>query len=144
MELQPIGVIHSPYKNIEDAPRQGYLSEATTKLEIYPQFLPGLKDIEGVTHLIILYWGHLSKRDVLQARTPFGPDLRGVFACRSPNRPNPIAVCVAELVKRDGNILLVRGVDAMDGSSLLDIKPYSSEGDCVADAKIGWLTEINR
>jgi len=144
MEFKPIGVIHSQYKEIGDAPRQGSLSEAITKLEIFPQFLPGLKDIEEVTHLIILYWGHLSKRDVLQARTPFGPDLRGVFACRSPGRPNPIAFCVAELLKRDGNVLLVRGVDAIDNSPLLDIKPYSSDSDCVPEAKIGWLTEINK
>ncbi|HHW41662.1 MAG TPA: tRNA (N6-threonylcarbamoyladenosine(37)-N6)-methyltransferase TrmO [Syntrophomonadaceae bacterium] len=139
MELTPIGVIRSPYRTPQDAPRQGRFSGQTAELEIYPRFAEGLKDVEQATHLIVLYWCHLGSRDTLQTKTPFGPEIRGVFACRSPSRPNPIAFCVSELLEVRENRLLVRGIDAVDGSPLLDIKPYSSEVDGVAGARIGWL-----
>jgi tRNA-Thr(GGU) m(6)t(6)A37 methyltransferase TsaA len=139
LELRAIGIIHSPYRERKEAPRQGRLVRETAILEVFPEYLPGLKDIEQATHLIVLYWGHLAPRDVLQTRTPFGPEVRGVFACRSPARPNPIAFCVAELLSRDGNRLLVRGIDALDGSPLLDIKPYSPVMDSITGARIGWM-----
>ncbi len=139
MKLTPIGVIHSPYRTPQDAPRQGRLAGQTAELEIYSRFVEGLKDVEQASHLIVLYWCHLGNRDTLQTKTPFGPELRGVFACRSPSRPNPIAFCVSELLEVRENRLLVRGVDAVDGSPLLDIKPYSSEVDSVAGARIGWF-----
>ncbi len=139
MKLTPIGVIHSPYRTPQEAPHQGRFSGQTAELEIYSQFAEGLKDVEQATHLIVLYWCHLGSRDTLQTKTPFGPEIRGVFACRSPSRPNPIAFCVSELLDVQENRLLVRGVDAVDGSPLLDIKPYSSEMDSVAGASIGWL-----
>ncbi len=137
MELVPIGVIHSPYRVPGEAPRQGRFSDRVAELEIYPRFKEGLKDMEQATHLIVLYWCHLAQRDVLQTRTPWGPEIRGVFACRSPSRPNPIAFCVAELLEVKENRLLVRGVDALDGSPLIDIKPYSSDVDSVPGARIG-------
>ncbi len=139
MKLTPIGVICSPYRTPQDAPHQGRPVGQTAELEVYPPFAEGLKDVEQVTHLIVLYWCHLGNRETLQTKTPFGPEIRGVFACRSPSRPNPIAFCVSELLEVRGNRLLVRGVDAVDGSPLLDIKPYSSEVDCVAGARIGWF-----
>lgn len=144
LELMPIGVIHSPYRAPGDAPRQGRLSGNTAELEVFPQFAAGLKDVEQATHLIVLYWCHLGDRRTLQTRTPFGPELHGVFACRSPSRPNPIAFCVAELLEVRGNRLLVRGVDAVDGSPLLDIKPYSSEIDSVSGARIGWFERLEK
>jgi len=139
LELVPVGVIHSPYREKSEAPNQGRFSEETVELEIYPQFADALKDVEEAEYLIILYWCHQARRDVLQTRTPFGPELRGVFACRSPARPNPIAFCVAKLLEVKGNRLLVRGVDAIDGSPLLDIKPYSSDIDSIENARIGWF-----
>ena len=139
IKLQPIGIIHSPYKTIEDAPRQGRFSEHRVELEIYSDYLSGLKDIEKASHLIVLYWLHLADRDLLQTRTPFGSELRGVFACRSPSRPNPIAFCIATLLHRNGNRLLVQGIDALDGSPLLDLKPYSSDLDSISGVKIGWF-----
>ena len=78
---------------------------------------------------------------MLQTQTPFGPELRGVFACRSPSRPNPISFCVVDLLGREKNRLLVRGLDALDGSPLLDIKPYSKEVDCVPEARIDGISE---
>lgn len=139
MELVPIGVVHSPYRTPDEAPHQGRFSGQTAELEIYPQFMEGLKDVEQVTHLVVLYWCHLARRDTLRTKTPFGPEIRGVFACRSPSRPNPIAFCVVELLEVKENRLLVRGIDALDGSPLLDIKPYSSDLDSVPTARIGWF-----
>jgi tRNA-Thr(GGU) m(6)t(6)A37 methyltransferase TsaA len=134
MELIPIGVIHSPYKERGDAPHQGRLSENEITLEILPQFVDGLKDIGRVSHLIVLYWGDRARRDVLQSPTPFSETPVGVFASRSPNRPNPIAFCVADLLRQEGNRLIVRGVDALDGSPLLDIKAYTAALDSIPQA----------
>lgn len=141
MELTAIGVIHSPYKTKEDAPFQGRFAEETVELEIYNEYAAGLKDIEEVTHLIILYWCDRARRDTLETKTPHGPEVHGVFACRSPSRPNPIAFCVAELLRREGNRLVVRGLDAVDGSPLIDIKPYSSDIDSITGARIGWFNK---
>lgn len=135
MELQPIGMIHSPYLIPEEAPRQGRLAGEFSELEIYPAFEDGLKDIVLASHLMVLYWCHRADRERLQAVTPFGPEVRGVFACRSPARPNPIAVCMVELLQVKGNRLLVRGIDALNGSPLLDIKPYSPEIDSIPEAR---------
>lgn len=136
MVLSPVGVIRTPYKKQGDAPRQGYLSDAVCTLELFSGYEPGLKDVEKASHLIVLYWCHKADRNKLQTRTPFGETIRGVFATRSPSRPNPIAVCVAELLEVDGKRLKVRGLDALDGSPLLDIKPYYPSNDAVCDA---WL-----
>lgn len=129
MELIAIGVIHSPYNKKEEAPRQGRLSNEGAILEIYPEFEEGLQDIEDKRHIIVLYWAHLGQRDVLKTVTPFGPEIKGVFATRSPSRPNPIIFCIADLIKVEGNKLYVSGIDAIDGSPILDIKPYVYELD---------------
>lgn len=142
IELVPIGIIHSPYQSPDDAPNQGRFSDQQVELEIYSDYVQGLKDIDGASHLIVLYWLHLAKRDVLQTKTPFGPDLRGVFACRSPSRPNPIAFCVAKLLHREENRLFVQGIEAVDGSPLLDLKLYSSDLDSFTGVKIGWFKQI--
>jgi tRNA-Thr(GGU) m(6)t(6)A37 methyltransferase TsaA len=135
MQLQPIGVIHSPYKERRDAPRQGRLSENKITIEVFPEFADGLKEIDRASHVYIIYWGDRSDREVLQSPTPFSDgNLVGVFASRSPNRPNPIALCVADLIGREENILTVSGVDALDGSPLLDIKVYSPQIDSFPDA----------
>lgn len=139
MELKPIGIIHSAFKTAAEAPFQGRLTGERATLEIFPALADGLKDIEQASHLIVLYWCHLADRDRWLTRTPHGPEIRGVFACRSPARPNPISFCVAELLQREDNRLLVRGVDAVDGSPLLDIKPYSSDLDSVTGVRIGWF-----
>lgn len=139
--LRPIGVIHSPYKEMDQAPFQGRMSPAESVVEVFEEYAGGLKDVEAASHLYILYWASRASRDVLQTVTPWGPEVRGVFACRSPARPNPINLCVVELLRREGNQLTVRGLDALDGSPLLDIKPYSSHIDCVASARIAWFEE---
>ena len=143
MELTPIGVIHSPYQDRGQAPRQGRLSNNEILLEIFPNFSPALKGIDHYSHLIVLYWGELANREVLQSLTPHNiKQPVGVFSSRSPNRPNPIAICVASLIRQEGNQLVVRWVDALDGSPLLDIKPYSPALDSVEDAASGHIPNI--
>lgn len=139
--LKPVGRIHSSYRDMNDAPFQGRFSEEEAVLDVYDEYAEALKDIEASKWLVLLYWGHLGDRGVLQTVTPWGPEVRGVFACRSPSRPNPVAFCVVELLRREGNRLVVRGSDAVDGSMIIDIKPYSSRLDCVPDTDIGWFRE---
>lgn len=144
MVLQPIGIIHSPYRARGDAPRQGRYSEHRMELEIYEDYVDGLKDIERSTHLIVLHWLHLAERKLLQVRTPHRGEVRGVFACRSPVRPNPIAFNVVRLLEVKGNRLTVQGLDALDGSPLLDLKPYYSDLDSIPGVESAWLKGTER
>ena len=129
--VTPIGTIRSPYQTREDATRQGRFSDALVTLEILPEFTEGLQDVEQQPHLIVLYWLDRSNRTALKAIPPHTGIEHGVFATRSPDRPNPIGICIVELVRREGNQLFVRGLDALDGTPLLDIKPYSAAIDSV-------------
>ena len=138
MVLFPMGVIHTPYKRREDIPRQGRLSEEICQIEVYPEYEEGLKDIDQCTHLFILFWLHLGDRNRLLATPPHSKEEHGVFATRSPNRPNPIAIDIVRLLKVEGNRLTVKGMDALDGSVILDIKPYFTDMDSIADARVGW------
>ena len=133
--LTPIGIIHSPYQQRGDAPRQGRLVNTLSEIEIYPEFRDALECVENLSHLIVLYWQDRSNRMTLKSRTPFSEEPVGVFASRSPNRPNPIAFCVAEIVEIKENRLTVRGVDALDGSPLLDLKVYAVQIDSVPNAR---------
>jgi tRNA-Thr(GGU) m(6)t(6)A37 methyltransferase TsaA len=143
-QVKPIGVIHSPYAVPADAPRQGRLSNNEIGLEIFPEYADGLKYVETVSHIIVVYFGDRANRSVLQTKTPFGDIPIGVFACRSQNRPNPLAICVADLIRREGNVLIVRGVDALDASPLLDIKVYSPGIDSIPNATSGWHNLYNK
>ena len=125
MQLQEIGVVHNAYKNLMDIPRQGRVSEEGSEIEIHPNYADGLLKIEQNRYLIVLYWAHLAKRDILKTIPPAARELHGVFASRSPGRPNPLSLCIAELIERKGNILRVKNIDALDGSSVIDIKPYT-------------------
>lgn len=122
--LQSIGRIHSPYKQKGEAPRQGHLSRESMTLEVDPAFAPGLDGLQPGQLVVVLYWLDRAQRDILRTQTPFGPQVLGVFATRSPNRPNPIGLGVAELLTREGNRLTLRGLDALDQTPVLDIKPY--------------------
>ena len=139
MILKPVGVIHSPYKTKDEAPNQGRKERNTSKVEVYQEFHSCLKDIETATHLIVLYWADQADRTVQQTSTPYDDKPHGVFVTRSPSRPNPINFSVVDLINREGNILTVQGLDALDGSMLLDLKPYSPGIDSVPDAKLGWM-----
>ena len=125
MQLKEIGIVHNAYKNLTDIPRQGRMSEEISEIEIHPNYADGLLKIEQNKYLIVLYWAHLAKRDILKTIPPAAKELHGVFASRSPGRPNPLSLCIAELIERKGNILRVKNIDALDGSSVIDIKPYT-------------------
>ena len=135
MELKAIGTIHSTYKERKDAPRQGKFSDATSKIQIYEPYLPAMKGIEELSHIIVLYWGDRADREIVQSPTPWSPEIRGVFSTRSPNRPNPIAFCVCKILSIEGDTIEVEGLDALDGSPLLDIKAYSAEVDAYPEAQ---------
>jgi tRNA-Thr(GGU) m(6)t(6)A37 methyltransferase TsaA len=126
-----IGNIHTPYLSRDDAPRQGRFSDALVTLEILPEYCECLQDVEQEPYLIVLYWLDRSDRNKLRAIPPHAGIEHGVFATRSPDRPNPIGICIVELVGREGNLLFVRGLDAIEGTPLLDIKPYSADLDSV-------------
>jgi len=132
MELRPIGVISSPFREKGEAPHQGRFSAAESVIEVFPEFAEGLLDVAHHERILVLYWCDRSRRDVLTAIPPHARERRehGVFATRSPERPNPIALCLVDLLAVEGNRLAVRGLDALDGSPLLDIKPFSRDLDC--------------
>jgi len=144
MVLRAVGVIHTPYLRREDIPRQGRLSNEICEIEVFPQYAAALKDIDQCSHLFVIFWLHMADRDRLSATPPHDGKEHGVFATRSPNRPNPLALDVVELVGVEGERLKVRGMDALDGSILLDIKPYSAGIDCFPQARIAWQEEEGR
>jgi tRNA-Thr(GGU) m(6)t(6)A37 methyltransferase TsaA len=139
LELKPIGIIHSPYKNTGAAPYQGCKSEEISQIEVFKEFEEGLKDIEGFSHIIVIYWFHKSQGYHLLVKTPWDDSLHGLFTTRSPHRPCPLGLTVVELVAREKNILKVKGLDAIDGTPLLDIKPYIPGVDERSVGKLGWL-----
>jgi len=150
-KLKPIGIIHTPYKKDGDVPYQAYKSEDVGEIEVFKEYEEGLKDIEGFSHLIILYEFHKSiKRSVKKEHylnsfgllvKPYLDDTpHGLFATRSPNRPNPIGLTIVKLLKREGNTLKVKYVDMLDGTPLLDIKPYVPRFDQPRkNVRFGWL-----
>ncbi|HOV82393.1 MAG TPA: tRNA (N6-threonylcarbamoyladenosine(37)-N6)-methyltransferase TrmO [Methanothrix sp.] len=144
MVLRAVGVIHTPYLRREDIPRQGRLSNEICEIEVFPQYAAALKDIDQCSHLFVIFWLHMADRERLSATPPHDGKEHGVFATRSPNRPNPLALDVVELVGVEGERLKVRGMDALDGSILLDIKPYSAGIDCFPQARIAWQEKEGR
>jgi tRNA-Thr(GGU) m(6)t(6)A37 methyltransferase TsaA len=133
-----IGRIRTPWTRREDCPKNARESDAICTLAIDPRWASALTHVESCTHLVVLYWMNRSRRDlVLQVPQRQGI-ARGTFALRSPARPNPIALSVVRLVGVDGTGLSVVGLDCLDDTPLLDIKPYFASTDAVADAVVGW------
>jgi len=139
--LKPIGIIHSSYKNTGAAPYQGYKSEEISQIEVFKEFEEGLKDIEGFSHIIVIFWFHKSQGYHLLVKTPWDDVLHGLFATRSPHRPCPIGLTVVELISREENILSVKGLDAINNTPVLDIKPYVPSIDERSVVKSGWLED---
>jgi tRNA-Thr(GGU) m(6)t(6)A37 methyltransferase TsaA len=139
---QPIGLIRSPYKNTNEIPKGlDAKHDVEGTLEILPQFAPGLADIEGFSHLFVLWEFDRVEGFDLTASPPSDNRAHGVFATRSPLRPNPIGLTVIELLRREGRNLHVRGVDMLDASPILDIKPYLSSIP-FQTLRRGWLAEV--
>jgi tRNA-Thr(GGU) m(6)t(6)A37 methyltransferase TsaA len=138
----PIGIIHSPFKDIKGMPIQpGGAKGIAGTIEIKPEYVDGLQDIEGFSHIILIYHFHLSKGYSLKVKPFLDETLRGVFATRAPRRPNPIGISVVKLVRLEGTILHIEDIDIVDGTPLLDIKPYVPEFDITGGKKLGWLSK---
>jgi tRNA (adenine37-N6)-methyltransferase len=139
LELKPIGIIHSPYKNTRDVPRHGHESEDISQVELFQEFEEGLQDIEEFSHIVVIFWFHKYQGYQLVVKTPWDDSPHGLFTTRSPQRPSPLGLTVVELVAREKNMLTVKGLDAVDGTPLLDIKPYIPAIDERRPVKLGWL-----
>ena len=140
--FRSIGMVHSPFKELAGMPIQpaGAVGVVGTAV-IYPEFTPGLQDLDGFSHIILLYHLHRVEAASLLV-TPFlDTQPRGVFATRAPRRPNPIGLSVVKLVRVEQNILHIENVDILDGTPLLDIKPYVPEFDHQPDIRTGWLAK---
>jgi tRNA-Thr(GGU) m(6)t(6)A37 methyltransferase TsaA len=139
---KPIGVIHSPFKEPKGTPIQPAGAKGTDgRVEVFPEYAEGLKDIDGFSHIILIYHFNLSKGVSLTAKPFMDSEARGVFAMRAPSRPNPIGISVVRLVRVEGAMLHIQDVDIVDGTPLLDIKPYVPRFDVREVERIGWLEE---
>ena len=141
MKYSPIGVVHSPHKQPSGTPIQPTAAKNVKGIvEILPEYVEGLKDMKGFSHIILLYHFHLSKGYSLLVKPYMDVVERGVFATRAPRRPNPIGLSVVRLDKIEGNRLHIRDVDIVDGTPLLDIKPYVPQFHLRSgETRIGWL-----
>lgn len=140
VNYKPIGIIHSPFREPHGTPIQPSAArDVEGTVEIFPEYAEGLKDIEGFSHIILICHFHLSKGCSLKV-TPYMDDkVHGVFTTRAPARPNPIGISTVRLVRVEGRELYIRDLDIVDGTPLLDIKPYVPEFDMREIVKIGWL-----
>jgi len=136
--LEPIGIIHSPFTDSKETPIQPIRSTTAGWIEIFPQFIAGLQDIEAFSHLYLIYHLH-QQQEVRLLVTPFLDDQEhGVFATRHPARPNHIGMSLVRLTGRSENRLEIYGVDVFDGTPLLDIKPFVTDFDLRENVRIGW------
>lgn len=142
IKLKQIGTIHSPYGTTKGTPIQSSAAlDVEGSIELCEEYSPGLKDLDGFSHIILVYYFHLSKESGLLQKPFMDEEARGVFAIRSPSRPNPIGISVVKLKRVEGNILYISGLDIIDGTPLLDIKPYVPRFDSREADRIGWLEE---
>ena len=137
--MRPIGVIHSPFTEKDQTPIQPVRSQAIGQVEVYSEFADGLKDIEHLSHIHLLYVFHQSSGYELHIKPFLDDHEHGLFATRYPYRPNPIGMSIVRLLIRKENILTIKGVDMLDGTPLLDIKPYIPDFDIYTDdVRVGW------
>ncbi len=141
---QPIGIIHTPFKTREEAPAQGcFARECRGEVELFPEYAAGLQDIAGFSHLILLYHFHQAEGYELLAKPLLDKTKRGVFATRFYKRPNAIGLSIVELLEVRCNRLTVGWVDMLDGTPLLDIKPYVGRFDAREGVRDGWFCEAS-
>lgn len=139
ISFSPIGVIHTGFKEKTNVPIQPEFSNSKGTIKIYPEFAPGLKDLDGFSHIVLIYYFHKSNEYNLEVRPFLDDEKRGVFATRAPSRPNNIGVSVVRLEKIEDNILHINKVDMLDNTPLLDIKPYVKGFDKSTNIQEGWL-----
>lgn len=137
--FEAIGLIHTPFQDTANTPIQSSRSDANGIVEVFPEYIDGLEGVEEFSHLILLYALHRAPTQFQLKVKPFLDDrMHGVFATRYPNRPNPVGLSVVRLVNRKENKLEFLGADMLDGTPLLDIKPYVPDFDIHSVSKIGW------
>jgi len=143
INYKPIGIIHSSHKESEKTPIQPvYAQGIKGKIEVYPQYIEGLKDLEGFSHIYLIYHFHKSDKVKLTVK-PFLEDVeRGLFSTRAPFRPNAIGLSIVKLLKIEDNFIEVENIDILDGTPLLDIKPYTSKFDSFEVLKSGWQDNV--
>ena len=140
VKYKPIGAIHSPFKEPKGTPIQSTAAKGIDgTVEIFQEYAEGLDDLEGFSHIILIYHFHLSKGSSLKVKPYMDNKAHGVFAMRGPSRPNPIGISIVRLVRIEENILYIQDLDIIDGTPLLDIKPYVPEFDIREVEKTGWL-----
>jgi len=140
--FRPIGTVHSPFKEPPGTPIQPTASPDTQGVvEVFPEYQEGLQDLDGFSHIFLVYYFHLSQGFSLKVKPFLDDRRRGLFATRAPARPNPIGISIVRLDKIDGNRLYIREMDIVDGTPLLDIKPYVPGFDHRAGATSGWVAE---
>ena len=145
IHYNPIGVIHSPFKQLVGIPIQtAFSKDGEGTVELFPQFKQGLKDLEGFSHIILIYHFHKSKGYDLLCRPFLDKVKRGLFATRAPSRPNPIGLSLVRLQGINDNVLQVSSLDVIDGTPLIDIKPYIPQFDAPKEVKVGWFEKAFR
>ncbi len=139
--IKEIGIIHTPHYELSNCPIQPSRSAVDGEVEVFKEYEDGLSDLDGFSHIILIFAFHKSDGYSLKVKPFLDEHLRGLFATRSPRRPNPIGISVVKLKGIKGNIMSVNGVDMIDGTPLLDIKPYVPEFDERDNVRTGWLNE---
>ena len=142
IKFKSIGIIHSPFKDLEGMPIQPIGARGIKgEINVNPEYNGGLKDLEGFSHIILIYHLHLSKGHLLEVKPFLDTEQRGIFATRAPKRPNPIGISVVRLEKIEGTKIYISDIDILDGTPLLDIKPYIPNFDRHNDdeIRIGWF-----
>jgi tRNA-Thr(GGU) m(6)t(6)A37 methyltransferase TsaA len=138
--MKPVGIVHSPYKTSKGVPVQpGVAKGAEGRVELFPEYEPALKDLDGFDRIWLVCWFHRARQPKLKV-VPYRDTVeRGLFATRAPSRPNPIGISPVRLLGVEGNMLHVADIDLLDGTPVLDVKPYSPLFDCFSGSKAGWL-----
>jgi tRNA-Thr(GGU) m(6)t(6)A37 methyltransferase TsaA len=138
-EVKPIGLINTPYETSAAVPLEPAFSESEGTADIYPDYVAGLDSLEEFSHIILLYWFHRAKQPQMKVVPYMDTVEHGLFATRTPSRPNPIGFSIVELLKIESGTIYFKGVDMLNGTPLLDIKPYVPEFDSPKATRIGWL-----
>lgn len=145
IQFQPIGVIHTPFTQPEGMPIQpAGAAGVRGTVEVFAEYRAGLKDLDGFSHIILLYLLHRSQGFSLEVVPFLDTQVRGLFATRAPRRPNSIGLSVVQLHRVEGGVLYIQNVDMLDGTPLLDIKPYVPEFDSPTEIRTGWLEEARK
>ncbi|WP_371328916.1 tRNA (N6-threonylcarbamoyladenosine(37)-N6)-methyltransferase TrmO [Stappia sp. TSB10GB4] len=137
-----IGHVETPWTRRADCPRNGRGSDAVCRVRLKPEYRRGLKSVADCSHLILLYWMHQARRDLAVLAPGFASETHGCFALRAPVRPNPVSLSVVQVLEMTEDGFLVRGLDCLNGTPLIDIKPYFATTDSVPEARVGWRERL--